>query len=590
MKEQHAAVVREHEANIADLVQQAEQAQEQMRELEAAAEGRSTTAQREIGRLQSDNESLQGRVERMQKLNKEKKAELEKLQAQHSCTKQALQAAESQAEKVLKDLAAMTVRAESSAGKLKQAEVESKELAEIKAKVKPAPTSKAESSLVQQVEALMTAARQAAQLLDEAKMLRSSADEGAVLRGKVTELSAAAAESANAKQLLQSELAQAISDLAAAQDEVQVCKGTLVRVQKQAKQDRVQFETEMSKSGSYFACLPQSDVDAWPEPVQSLVRSKVGAAVEEARTKLQAQAVAALNEEESQRSCLNAQLQQATARAHGLEVELHACQAHEQQVREELRAQEAALQAQISGLQLRLERAVALAAPAQGAQETAQERLRQSEAKRAELEAEVTSLQRAVEVAHGEQQSARRHEGWGESVLEVTGCGDDFPRSAQSVEGGSERALAQDRAPASARLPTPLLRATSNQVSTDLADYWKQMYTEASQRAQELRKEVSLVQMELEDERHVHELRTLADGARKLEIQELQAVQGRADLNVEYLKNVLLGFFESGELPLNKQVLVVLDRLMLFTPQDRARVWKAEGRLQKPGWVPSLFK
>lgn len=133
----------------------------------------------------------------------------------------------------------------------------------------------------------------------------------------------------------------------------------------------------------------------------------------------------------------------------------------------------------------------------------------------------------------------------------------------------------------------PKLMSGSDTVA--LIDYWKQMYNEASARLQRLQEEVSLVQMELDDERHVHELRSLADGARKLEIQELQAVQGRAELDIEYLKNVLLGFFESGDLPLNKQVLIVLDRLMLFTPQDRARIWKTEAKSQKVGWVSSLF-
>lgn len=118
---------------------------------------------------------------------------------------------------------------------------------------------------------------------------------------------------------------------------------------------------------------------------------------------------------------------------------------------------------------------------------------------------------------------------------------------------------------------------------------WRQMYSEASGEVQKLQKELLLVQRELEDERHVHELRSLADGARKLEIQELQAVQGRADLNIEYLKNVLVGFFESGELPLNRQVLICLDRLMLFTPQDRARIWKTEEHGQK-GWISRFFQ
>lgn len=86
-----------------------------------------------------------------------------------------------------------------------------------------------------QVEALCTAAQQATKLLREAKLLRTSADEGVALRGQVTELLAAASESAAAAQLLQGEHAQAISDLAAAHDELQVCKAEVVRVQKQVR-------------------------------------------------------------------------------------------------------------------------------------------------------------------------------------------------------------------------------------------------------------------------------------------------------------------------------------------------------------------
>lgn len=86
-----------------------------------------------------------------------------------------------------------------------------------------------------QVDALVSSAWQAGRLLDEAKALRTSADQKAVLCNKVTELSPAAAECATAKQLLQGELAQAISDLAVVQDEMQVCKADLGRVQRQVR-------------------------------------------------------------------------------------------------------------------------------------------------------------------------------------------------------------------------------------------------------------------------------------------------------------------------------------------------------------------
>lgn len=84
-------------------------------------------------------------------LNKDKKAELETLQAQHSSTRQAQQVAESRADKALKDIAAMTAHAEASAAKLKQAERDCKELADVRAKVAKAASSAPGEPLTQQV-------------------------------------------------------------------------------------------------------------------------------------------------------------------------------------------------------------------------------------------------------------------------------------------------------------------------------------------------------------------------------------------------------------------------------------------------------
>jgi hypothetical protein len=167
---------------------------------------------------------------------------------------------------------------------------------------------------------------------------------------------------------------------------------------------------------------------------------------------------------------------------------------------------------------------------------------------------------------------------------------------------------------------TATSRLVTEAGQTNMVDYWKRLYDDTSLRAQALQRELSLVQTELADERHVHELRDLADGARKIEIRELQASQGRSVIDVEYLKNALVGFFESGELNFNPQVLVILDRLLLFTAQDRyvaaqtscsltlqlfqventkrvyeylcrARIWKSEGaRNKESGFVMSFFR
>lgn len=121
---------------------------------------------------------------------------------------------------------------------------------------------------------------------------------------------------------------------------------------------------------------------------------------------------------------------------------------------------------------------------------------------------------------------------------------------------------------------------STNPVQEGVTDYWKR-------RCNGLQKEVSLLQNDLADQMHVHELRDLADGCRKEEIQELQAVKSRSTVDVEYLKNIMIGFFEAGQLPHNEQVLVVLDRLLSFTARDKSRIWKQ--RQNDKGIVASFF-
>lgn len=213
------------------------------------------------------------------------------------------------------------------------------------------------------------------------------------------------------------------------------------------------------------------------------------------------------------------------------------------------------------------------------------------QARGAELEVEVASLRQEVVEARMALQSSRQREepeALAEGAHYASGT-EQMDRSVAVEQLAQISVKGYVVASPTKRHNSPPHTCSSSDTA-GMVEYWKQMYSEASERLQDLQEEVSLVQLELEDERHVHELRSLADSARKLEIQELQAVQGRADINIEYLKNVLLGFFESGELPLNKQVLIVLDRLMLFTQQDRARLWKTEGKFHKAGWVSSLFK
>jgi hypothetical protein len=46
----------------------------------------------------------------------------------------------------------------------------------------------------------------------------------------------------------------------------------------------------------------------------------------------------------------------------------------------------------------------------------------------------------------------------------------------------------------------------------------------------------------------------------------------RGDVDLEYLKNVVIGGFESGELPASSQMLPVLARLLQFSPAELQRV------------------
>jgi chromosome segregation ATPase len=86
-----------------------------------------------------------------------------------------------------------------------------------------------------QLDSVLTTAQNAAKLEEEAKQLRESADMGKSLRTEMATLTSRAAEDAAATKHLQQELTQAINDLAASQDELQVCKAELQRVQKQVR-------------------------------------------------------------------------------------------------------------------------------------------------------------------------------------------------------------------------------------------------------------------------------------------------------------------------------------------------------------------
>ena len=81
----------------------------------------------------------------------------------------------------------------------------------------------------------------------------------------------------------------------------------------------------------------------------------------------------------------------------------------------------------------------------------------------------------------------------------------------------------------------------SNPDQEGVTDYWKK-------RCAGLQKELDLLQSDLADQMHVHELRDLADGAKTQEIHELQAVKSRSSVDVESVSYTHL------TLPTNREV------------------------------------
>ncbi len=66
--------------------------------------------------------------------------------------------------------------------------------------------------------------------------------------------------------------------------------------------------------------------------------------------------------------------------------------------------------------------------------------------------------------------------------------------------------------------------------------------------------------------------RDQAQEVAKQEIADLRRQTKREGLDVNYLKNVILGAFEAGELPVKSSMLQVLARLLEFSPAELERV------------------
>ena len=72
--------------------------------------------------------------------------------------------------------------------------------------------------------------------------------------------------------------------------------------------------------------------------------------------------------------------------------------------------------------------------------------------------------------------------------------------------------------------------------------------------------------------------RDTAQAVAKQEIAELRRQNKREGLDLTYLKNVILGGFESGELSTRSSMLPVLARLLEFSPAELDRASKPKAR------------
>ena len=72
--------------------------------------------------------------------------------------------------------------------------------------------------------------------------------------------------------------------------------------------------------------------------------------------------------------------------------------------------------------------------------------------------------------------------------------------------------------------------------------------------------------------------RDTAQAVAKQEIAELRRQNKREGLDLTYLKNVILGGFEMGELSTRSSMLPVLARLLEFSPAELDRAMKLRAR------------
>ena len=100
----------------------------------------------------------------------------------------------------------------------------------------------------------------------------------------------------------------------------------------------------------------------------------------------------------------------------------------------------------------------------------------------------------------------------------------------------------------------------------------------SSETMEALRANVAALRAEIEDNQKTHELRDKATSVLKEEIEMLRRMQIRSSVDVDYLKEVLVNAFASGELK-GSQMIPILARLLEWSPDDMERARNGSKKL-----------
>lgn len=84
----------------------------------------------------------------------------------------------------------------------------------------------------------------------------------------------------------------------------------------------------------------------------------------------------------------------------------------------------------------------------------------------------------------------------------------------------------------------------------------------------ELQNKVQELEAALEESERTHELRDRASQVLKQEVEDLKRASKRSDIDVDYLKAVLVKSFSCGELDSKSPMFDVISRLLHFSPKE----------------------